>query len=247
MLKKPVHGPRIWSGIDVYVDFDGTIAPNEPTDQLFDRFADAAWRDIDQSWLDGNITSWEATAQNVTLLRARPEEVTAFLRHIPVDPGFPAFVDLCRRNGASITVVSDGLDVILRTVLGEAGLNIPFIANQLVWQGGDRWEARFPHRRADCHFNMGNCKCAYRLRGETALNVMVGDGRSDFCMAERCQLVIAKGSLLRRCQKQGLPHIAMTGFNDANAEFAQWISETRAGKTSKHIELPQSEMLEARL
>ena len=38
--------------VDVYVDFDGTIAPGEPTDRLFDRFADASWRAIDQAWLD---------------------------------------------------------------------------------------------------------------------------------------------------------------------------------------------------
>jgi 2,3-diketo-5-methylthio-1-phosphopentane phosphatase len=247
MLQEPVLGPGIWSGIDVYVDFDGTIAPDEPTDQLFDRFADPAWRDIDQSWLDGQITSWEATAQNATLLRARPEEVTAFLQHIPIDPGFPAFVELCRRNGARVTVISDGLDVILRTVLSTAGLNLPFVANQLVWQGGDRWEARFPHRRADCRFNMGNCKCAHRLRGDTAANVMVGDGRSDFCIAERCHLVIAKGSLLRRCKEHGLPHIAMSGFNDANAQFALWLSNQRAGSASDSIDSLHPEMLEASL
>jgi len=244
-LQKPVHELGIWSGIDVYVDFDGTIAPDELADQLFDRFADPAWRDIDQSWLDGDITSWEATAQNATLLRARPEEIAAFLRYIPVDPDFPTFVDLCRRNGASITVVSDGFDVIVGTVLDATGLNLPFVANQLLWQGGDRWEARFPHRRADCRFDMGNCKCAHRPRASAALNVMVGDGRSDFCIAERCQLVIAKGSLLRRCQEQGLPHIAMSGFANANAEFAQWLSDQRAGTASKHIDAPQAEVFEA--
>jgi 2-hydroxy-3-keto-5-methylthiopentenyl-1-phosphate phosphatase len=53
---------------------------------------------------------------------------------------------------------------------------------------------------------------------------MVGDGRSDFCIAERCQLVIAKGSLLQRCREQRLPHIAMRGFADANAQFAAWLS-----------------------
>ena len=35
--------PRL---INVYVDFDGTIAPDEPTDQLFERFADPGWGKI---------------------------------------------------------------------------------------------------------------------------------------------------------------------------------------------------------
>ena len=88
------------SRVDVYVDFDGTIAPGEPTDRLFDRFADASWRSVDQAWLEGRLASWEATAQSVALLRATPEEVAEFVRGIPVDPDFPAFVDLCQRNGA---------------------------------------------------------------------------------------------------------------------------------------------------
>src|SRR5262245_66161645 len=90
--------------VDVYVDFDGTIAPHEPTDRLFDRFADGAWRAIDRDWLDGRLTSWEATAQTVALLRASPAELVAFLRTIPIDPAFPAFVQLCRRAGARVLV-----------------------------------------------------------------------------------------------------------------------------------------------
>jgi len=58
--------PRLFN---VYVDFDGTIAPDEPTDQLFERFADPAWRAIDEAWLAGRMTSWDATAQKVALLR----------------------------------------------------------------------------------------------------------------------------------------------------------------------------------
>jgi 2-hydroxy-3-keto-5-methylthiopentenyl-1-phosphate phosphatase len=214
--------------VDVYVDFDGTIAPGEPTDRLFDRFADPSWRAIDRAWLDGRLTSSEATARNVALLRASPEELVAFLHAIPIDPAFPAFVRLCRRAGAHVMVVSDGLDLVVRTVLGAAGIDLPFVANRLVWQGGERWAAEFPHRRADCAVDMGNCKCAHRRRPVTTLNVMVGDGRSDFCIAESCQLVIAKGSLLQRCREQQLPHLAMTGFTDANLRFARWLARRSA-------------------
>ena len=202
--------------INVYVDFDGTIAPDEPTDQLFERFADPAWRAIDEAWLAGRMTSWDATAQKVALLRASPEEIHDFLRTMSIDPCFADFVDLCRSHGIGLTVVSDGLDLVLRTVLAAAGLILPCKANQLVWRGGDRWAAAFPHRSSGCSFRLGNCKCAHRQPG-AALDVMVGDGRSDFCIAQHCQLVIAKGiaaatlpgaaaaphrhARLRRCQR----------------------------------------------
>ena len=87
--------PRL---INVYVDFDGTIAPDEPTDQLFERFADPGWRAIDEAWLAGRMTSWDAIAQKVALLRASKEEIGEFLGTMRIDPDFPAFVDLCRRD-----------------------------------------------------------------------------------------------------------------------------------------------------
>jgi haloacid dehalogenase-like hydrolase len=98
--------------INVYVDFDGTIAPDEPTDQLFERFAGPDWKAIDEAWLAGRMTSWDATARKVSLLRASKEQIRDFLRTMPIDPDFPAFVDLCRRHGVRLTVVSDGLDLV---------------------------------------------------------------------------------------------------------------------------------------
>jgi len=138
MLWEAVRDLGVGPGVDVYVDFDGTIAPAEPTDRLFDRFADPSWRAIDLAWQTGELKSWEAMAQNVALLRATPEQLTGFLRTIPIDPAFPAFVDLCRRSRARVTVVSDGLDLVLATVLGAAGIALPCFANQLVSIGGDR-------------------------------------------------------------------------------------------------------------
>src|SRR5262249_36337615 len=41
----------------VLVDFDGTVAPDDPTDRLLERFADPAWRDIEHAWQAGGISS----------------------------------------------------------------------------------------------------------------------------------------------------------------------------------------------
>ena len=52
--------------VDIYVDFDGTIAPGEPTDRLFDRFADASWRSIDRAWLEGRSRLNHDEMRNLT-------------------------------------------------------------------------------------------------------------------------------------------------------------------------------------
>jgi len=218
--------------IDVFVDFDGTIAPDDPTDSLFARFADPAWLDIEAEWQSGRVSSREAMARQVGLIRATPSEIARFITEMKTDPGFPEFVALCRRHGARITVVSDGLDLLVESMLKAAGLDLPFYANQLVWQGGDRWALRFPYIRSDCRMRMGNCKCAHARFMGIGANVMVGDGRSDFCIAERCDLVLAKGKLAPHCRENGVQHIPIRNFSEATSAMLDWLTGIRSGLTA---------------
>jgi 2-hydroxy-3-keto-5-methylthiopentenyl-1-phosphate phosphatase len=52
---------------------------------------------------------------------------------------------------------------------------------------------------------------------------MVGDGRSDFCVAGRADLVLAKGSLLKHCRANALPHYGFETFDEATALLARWL------------------------
>lgn len=227
--------------IDVFVDFDGTIAPDDPTDSLFARFADPYWLDIEQEWQQGRITSSEAMERQVRLIRATPEEISRFLLDLMIDPDFPKFVDICHSHGARVTVVSDGMDLLVGSVLKAAGLDLPFYANRLEWQGGDRWALRFPYRRSDCRMRMGNCKCSHASFMGVGANVMVGDGRSDFCIAERCDLVLAKGKLATHCRQNGVNHVTIGSFAEANAAMQTWLTGSRQRRLSDHTAVP-SEM-----
>ena len=219
--------------LDVFVDFDGTIAPEDPTDQLFARFADPYWLEIEAEWQQGLITSSEAMARQVRLIRASPEEIARFLSEMKIDPAFPGFVRLCRDHGARVTVVSDGMDLLVGTVLRAAGLDLPFYANQLEHQGGDRWALRFPYMRSDCRMRMGNCKCAHASFMGLGANIMVGDGRSDFCIAERCDLVLAKGKLAQHCRQSSINHVAIDGFADAAIALSGWLAAARLSRTDQ--------------
>ena len=221
----PHYAPTL--PIDVFVDFDGTIAPDDPTDSLLARFADATWMEIEAAWQQGHITSREAMARQVELLRASPEDVARFASEMRIDSEFSNFVALCRRHGARITVVSDGMDLLVDTILKAAGLDLPIYANHLVWQGGDRWALRFPYMRSDCRMGMGNCKCSHGRFMGIGTNVMVGDGRSDFCIAERCDLVLAKGKLADHCRQNGLQHVSIGSFAEANVAMLDWLMGVR--------------------
>jgi 2-hydroxy-3-keto-5-methylthiopentenyl-1-phosphate phosphatase len=132
-------------------------------------------------------------------------------------------VDLFRGLGHTLMVLSDGLDRTIRTVLDRADIDIPYFANHLRWLGGDRWRLMFPHANSTCAALAGNCKCSFAATQPREINILVGDGRSDFCIAERADLVLAKSSLLAHCRKVDLPHYGFENFDEAAALLARWL------------------------
>src|SRR5215468_11093611 len=61
----------------VLIDFDGTVAPDDPTDRLLERFADPLWRVIEEQWQSGLISSRQCMQRQVDLLRVSPEALDA--------------------------------------------------------------------------------------------------------------------------------------------------------------------------
>lgn len=218
------------------VDFDGTIAPDDPTDRILERFAQPAWRAIEAEWQAGRITSRTCMQRQAALLRATPAQLDAAIRSVRLDPGFCGFVSLSRRRGVDVTVVSDGFDRVVRRMLRRARLPVRFFANALEWRGGDRWRLTLPYQRADCRSGAANCKCAHGLhpglddqsRRRDLHCVVVGDGRSDFCMAMRADFVIAKGVLADFCRAEGLAYASFRNFNDATRSLAEWLDRLDA-------------------
>jgi len=212
----------------VFVDFDGTIAPVDTTDLLLERFADPAWHGIEEEWKAGRIGSRECLVRQIDLVRASPEELDDFVSRIDIDPGFDAFLALCRRFDFDVTVVSDGLDRTVGNVLARHGHILPFRANKLTYLGDNRWRLSFPHARSDCRALSGNCKCQFAEAAVGHVRIVVGDGRSDFCVSERADLVLAKGSLARHCRTNDLPHFEIKCFDEATARLATWLAEQAA-------------------
>jgi 2-hydroxy-3-keto-5-methylthiopentenyl-1-phosphate phosphatase len=169
-------------------------------------------------------------ARHAALLRATPDELDAAIRAMRIDPSFHAFVGFCRRRRVDLTIVSDGFDRVVRTLLDCEGLPLPFFANRLEWQGGDRWSLAFPHGDVGCRSQGGNCKCSHGADQPGAC-VVIGDGRSDFCMAERADYVIAKGALAHFCRERGLQYASFTTFDDVTARLARWLA--RRGRSAR--------------
>ena len=198
----------------VLVDFDGTIAVEDTTDLLLDRFADPLWRTVEADWVAGRIGSRECLSRQIDLVRASPTELQWFADGVAVDPEFADFVATGRALGLRMVIASDGFDFIISRVLKRIGVSLPVVSNRLLPIEQDRWRAEFPHFLDDCRSQSGNCKCALFGINPPA-TILIGDGRSDYCPAALATLVFAKKSLATHCQNSGIDHIKIDGFSDA--------------------------------
>lgn len=212
----------------VLCDFDGTIALEDVTDSILERFALDGWQDIESEWKDGLIGSRECMAKQVALIRATKLELDDHLDGVAIDPAFPAFVALCRAARVPLTVVSDGLDYAIRRILDRYGIeDLPILANRFEAAGPRQYRLAFPHAHAACAKSSGTCKCkiAENQTAGQALSLLIGDGASDMCAAGSVDLVFAKDKLLTYCRDKGLPFVAFRDFTDAGGLLATLLDE----------------------
>lgn len=214
--------------IDIVCDFDGTIALDDVTDGLLDRFADERWRQIEAQWLSGEFGSRECMARQVALIEATREELDRYLDGVKIDPSFASFVAECDRLGnIRLEVSSDGIDYAVRRILDNHGFSsLRVRANALIAVSAAKYRLGFPHYVRNCRAQAGNCKCAatrmdFERRPSNSTTILIGDGASDFCVASKVDFVFAKSRLLAHCKAVGIPHRAFDDFRDIRRDFAQ--------------------------
>jgi 2-hydroxy-3-keto-5-methylthiopentenyl-1-phosphate phosphatase len=216
----------------VLIDFDGTISAADTTDVLFERFALPEWVTIEEQWKAGEIGSRECMLRQVDLLRTTPEIMDAFIADIKIDPDVPAFVELCQMRGFEVTVVSDGLDRVIEGVLRRHSIDLPYRANAMTHLGADRWRLSFPNAKTDCRALSGNCKCGTPDTQPAEFRIVVGDGRSDFCVAEQADFVLAKSALIHHAKAKQLPHATFKTFAEAGRHMVTWLDQ--GGRDAVH-------------
>lgn len=215
----------------VTLDFDGTVTRADTVDAIHEAFALPIWRDVEALWEAGEIGSFDCMTRQAALLRVAPAELDAFLDRVEVDWGLPGLLRACARAGAPVAVVSDGYDRAARRVLARMGAaRLPIYANRLQPGAGDRWRLSSPHRAEGCA--AGTCKCALAAAAAQPLTVLIGDGRSDRCLARRADLVFAKPALADWCRHKRIAHIAIRGLDDVTPHLADLDAARALAQTS---------------
>jgi len=205
----------------VAIDFDGTIVAQDVTDSVIQRFSRSGWEIAERLWTEGKIGSRECLSIQTSLLSASIEEILYYIDGMRVDPAFPAFVNFLRTASIPFAIISDGFQEFIKRVLANSGINeFPIIIANRLQENQTGLEAIFPYAEERC--SAGTCKCAAASKiGGVLPVVLIGDGRSDFCLARNSDYVLSKGKLSAFCAENAIPGQPFKDFADAT-RILQW-------------------------
>jgi 2-hydroxy-3-keto-5-methylthiopentenyl-1-phosphate phosphatase len=217
------------TGASLFIDFDGTISPVDISNTFFSRFAGRDATAAVDEWKRGLISSTECLERELDAFTGDLESLRAYARSQPIDEGFFALRDACRKAGVKIFVVSDGLDYYIEPFFKAHGADVEYRSNKLEVRDGRR-HLSFPHYREECGA-CANCKSSHVEREAQAgkLIIYVGDGLSDKCAAAKADVVFAKGELEVYCKAKNISHF---GFGTLR-EVADYVAGALADRLGR--------------
>ncbi len=208
----------------VLCDFDGTVSVGDAADTIFDRFA-PSWLEFELACEAGKIGPAECMRRQVELMDVSLCELDRALEQIEIDPAFPGFVEFCETSGIGLTIASDGVDYFIERILRKSRLHhLPVRANRLIQLSERRYTLSHPHKVRNCASDAGTCKCAFAGKDPARhRTVLIGDGRSDFCVSQKADFVFAKKSLLRYTLERGIFAFEYSTFADVQAVLERFL------------------------
>lgn len=229
------------NNIFVSIDFDGTITDTDITDAIIQRFARPGWEEAERLWEAGRIGSRECLERQFSLIDAPLERLLEYAGTFTIDKEFSSFISCLKRMDIPYAIISDGFEVIIRRILGQAGLKgMPVYANRLTAENG-ALKAAFPYSSRNCPSGVCKSEVARTLSDGSPV-VHIGDGRSDFCVSEDALWVYSKGKLTDFCVDRGIPHVEFNGFADIRMSLEALVARIPA-RTGLNLLVPASENL----
>ncbi|HTR80112.1 MAG TPA: HAD-IB family phosphatase [Bacteroidota bacterium] len=218
----------------VFTDFDGTITRNDIGDTMFGVFGDReeagkAFRDSVEGIISAQ-ESWRRSCATVASLST--ETFGSFVEGQEIDAGFHRFERYCKSLSIPIHILSDGFDVYIKQVLQRENLgHLPFYANRLEIQPGGTIVPVFPFADEEC-IKCANCKRNHVLTRSSDENVIVyiGNGHSDQCPARYADIIFAKQTLLKYCERENITYHRFDTFDDILRTFKSIVEDGRPRK-----------------
>jgi 2-hydroxy-3-keto-5-methylthiopentenyl-1-phosphate phosphatase len=200
------------------IDFDGTICPQDVSEEILQEFASPAWKDIDLEFQRGEIGSRECLVRQAALLSGTRDAMLVFaLERFTLEPSFRPFVEWARALEVDVVVASDGLGFYVEPMLRGAGIEgVSIYTNDTALEDGQPPRFSFSNAHPIC-VGCGTCKMlvVQKSRERSAGPVaFVGEGHSDRYGALYADLVFAKKHLVDICKQDGITFSAWETFDD---------------------------------
>lgn len=229
----------------VFTDFDGTITRNDIGDTMFRVFGGP--EESTQTFSDpgggtvGAQEIWRRSCETVSSLS--PKAFYSFVEGQDIDESFHRFEQFCCERMIPVHILSDGFDLYIEHILRRERLgHLPFYSNRLSIGNDGTITPVFPYTDSEC-IMCANCKRNHLLTKSSDENVIVyiGNGYSDQCPARYADIVFAKGTLLKFCERENVTYHRFETFDDVLEKFRSFVEDGRPRKR-RTAELARKDM-----
>jgi HAD superfamily phosphoserine phosphatase-like hydrolase len=217
-VRDPSGSPASLAAWAIFVDYDGTITDRDTFDVLVEAFAGPhVWAQTERELDEGGASIRDVLQRQAGYVTGDYDNVRSILRReIAVDATFAQFAREVVACGAALTVVSSGIEPIIRERLDDAGArDVAIVANGLE-PDPSGWKIVYRDGSPNGTDKSALVRAA-RARGRRT--AFVGDGRSDFAAAELADVRFAKrGRLLEGyLRERGLAYAPFSSFAEIGA------------------------------
>ena len=201
----------------VFCDFDGTITAVETFIGMLKRFASEDYARIEQLVINRKITLAEAVRRMVESIPSSSfVGMQEYIRNQSIRPGFAELLDILRDNDVPFVVISGGLMEQVQTRLEE-------FQDRILCMHAARINLDTEYIRVISAFESKQelvSKEAVMDTYKYGEAIAIGDGITDMSMAERADMVFARGNLCRYLDQIGKTYQKWDTFFDIRNKLA---------------------------
>ncbi|KAA8909824.1 hypothetical protein TRICI_004345 [Trichomonascus ciferrii] len=220
--------------IAVFSDFDGTIFHQDTGHVLFDKYGCGQEKREELDGSIGDTRSFREASELMwgSLTVSLDEALELLKKDLVLDDHFKPFLDFCDEQNIPFSVISAGLQPLLRGALDqflgkERSSKINIVSNDAEIDGSN-WKPLWRH---DCELGHDKARSINEMKetvfdGAQPLTVFVGDGVSDLAAANHADILFARRGLKleKYCIKNKIPYIPYDTFEDVQVELERMIN-----------------------
>ena len=211
----------------IFIDFDGTITKEDVGESIFRNFGDKIKVDkIIDDLLSDRISakqSWIELCNSID--KVDINLLNDFIYRVEVDPGFHNMIRFCEDRNIQILVLSDGFDYYIDMIFNREKLNgLKYFSNHLMISPQNKLIPEFPYYDPYCRCS-ANCKRNHIINNsrDEDFIIYIGDGNSDKDTALYCDIIFAKKSLLKYCEKERVSFFPYRTFDDVIDRLSDFL------------------------